>query len=121
MKEFKGKVALITGAANGFGKEFVKECAMREMKIAAIDIEGDEVEAVCKMAEEMGAEAIAIQADVARFEDVERAVNQVMETYGQIDLLMNNKGIQYLAVYGDLPVRDWEWIAYQRDEPMYIL
>ncbi len=112
MKEFKGKVALITGAANGFGKEFVKECAMREMKIAAIDIEGDEVEAVCKMAEEMGAEAIAIQADVTKFEDVERAVNQVMETYGQIDLLMNNAGIAVPGCVWDLPVRDWEWIMH---------
>ena len=38
MKEFKGKTALITGAAYGFGKEFVKQAAMRGMKIVAVDI-----------------------------------------------------------------------------------
>ena len=41
MKEFKGKTALITGAAYGFGKEFVKQAAMRGMKIVAVDIMGE--------------------------------------------------------------------------------
>ena len=55
MKEFKGRVALITGAANGFGVEFVKEAAKREMKIVAVDIEGDEVKAVAEEARANGA------------------------------------------------------------------
>ena len=41
MKEFKGKTALITGAAYGFGKEFVKQAAKRGMKIVAVDIMGE--------------------------------------------------------------------------------
>lgn len=112
MKDFKDRVALITGAANGFGKEFVKECALRGMKIAAVDIEGDEVNAVGEMAKEMGAEIICIQADVTKFEDVERTVNQVMDTYGQIDLLMNNAGIAIPGPVWELPLNDWEWIMH---------
>lgn len=112
MKEFKDKVALITGAANGFGKEFIKECATRGMRIAAIDIEGDEVRDVCKLAEEMGAKAIPIQADVTKFEDVERAVNATMKEYGQIDLLINNAGVAFAGHVWDLPLRDWEWIMH---------
>ena len=112
MKEFKDKVALITGAANGFGKEFVKECAARGMKIAAVDIEGEEVNAVGTIAKEMGAEVICIQADVTKFEDVERTVNQVMSTYGQIDLLMNNAGIAIPGPVWELPILDWEWIMH---------
>ena len=41
MKEFKGKTAIITGAAYGFGREFVKQAAMRGMKIVAVDIMGE--------------------------------------------------------------------------------
>lgn len=112
MKEFKNKVALITGAANGFGKEFVKEAAMRGMKIALVDIEKEEVEEVCALAKKMGAEAIAIHADVTKFEEVEKAVNNVMETYGQIDLLMNNAGVAIPGFVWDVPIRDWEWITH---------
>lgn len=112
MKEFKDKVALITGAANGFGREFAKEAAARGMKIAVVDIEKEEVEAVGKLAREMGAEAISLHADVTKYEDVEQVVSKVMETYGQIDLLMNNAGVAVPGPVWELPVRDWEWITH---------
>ena len=112
MKEFKGKVAIITGAANGFGKEFIKEAARRGMKIAAVDIEQDELEAACDEARKLNAEIVAIQADVTKHEDVERVVKTVMEKYAQIDLLMNNAGVAVPGFVWDLPVRDWEWITH---------
>ncbi len=110
MKEFENKVALITGAANGFGKEFVKEACMRKMRIAAVDIEGAELDAVVNDAKAAGAEIIGITADLTKFEEVEKVVAKVMDTYGQIDLLMNNAGIALPGEVWKLPVRDWEWI-----------
>ena len=112
MKDFNNRVALITGAAYVFGREFVKVCDRRGMKIAAVDIEKDEVEAVGVLAREMGAETICIQADVTKFEDAEQTVKQVMDAYGQIDLLMNNAGVAVPGFVWDLPVRDWEWIVH---------
>lgn len=112
MKEFNEKVVLITGAANGFGKEFIKEAAKRGMKIAAVDIEGEELEAVCDIAREMGAEVAAIQADVTKYDEVERVVNTVMDKYSRIDMLMNNAGVAIPGFVWDLPVRDWEWITH---------
>jgi len=111
MKEFKDKVALITGAANGFGKEFVKEAIARGMKVAAIDIEGDEMEALAQEMRDLGGDCIAIQADVTRNEEVERTVNIVMEKYGQIDLLMNNAGVVIPNYVWEVPLRDWDWIV----------
>jgi len=60
MKEFKGKVAIITGAAYGFGKEFVKQAAQRGMKIVAVDIMGEELAKLAAIAKENGAEDITL-------------------------------------------------------------
>lgn len=112
MREFKNKVALITGAANGFGVEFMKEAAKRKMKIAAVDIEGEELKEVCDKLREDGAEVLDIQADLTKYEEVERTVAITMETYGQIDLLMCNAGIAIPRYVWELPIRDWEWIIH---------
>ncbi|MBQ9063736.1 MAG: SDR family NAD(P)-dependent oxidoreductase, partial [Eubacterium sp.] len=112
MKDFKGKVALITGAAYGFGKEFVKQAAQRGMKIAAVDIIGEELEKVIPIAQELGAEEIiTIQADVSIYEETEKVVAATMEKYGAIDLLMNNAGVAVPGNGSNLPLRDWEWIV----------
>ncbi len=112
MKEFKDKVVLITGAANGFGREFVKEAAARGMKIAAVDIEKEELEAVAKTAEKAGAEIICLPADVTKPDEVEGVVDAVMEHYGQIDMLMNNAGVAIPGPVWELPLRDWDWIVH---------
>ena len=112
MKDFKDKVALITGAANGFGKEFIKEAAKREMKIVAVDIEGEEVKAACDELRTNGADVIDIQADLTKFEEAEKVVNMAMEKYGRIDLLMCNAGIAVPRYVWEVPIRDWEWITH---------
>ena len=112
MKEFKEKVAIITGAASGFGKEFVKEAAKRGMKIVAVDIIEDKLSAVESMAKENGAEDITlITADVSKYEDTEKIVKTTLERYGQIDFLMNNAGVAIPGNGLSLPLRDWEWIV----------
>ncbi|MBQ6151137.1 MAG: SDR family NAD(P)-dependent oxidoreductase [Mogibacterium sp.] len=113
MKDFKGRVAVITGAANGFGFEFVKEAAKRGMKILAVDIEGDEVLACEPVAKELGAkEIVCLQADVSLLEDTEKIVKTAMEKFGQIDLLINNAGTGKGGTISNLPLRDWEWMVY---------
>ena len=113
MKDFKGRVAVITGAANGFGREYVKEAAKRGMKILAVDIEGDEVQLVGPLAQELGAEEIVcLQADVSLFEDTQKVVKTAMEKWGQIDLLINNAGTGKGGTISNLPLRDWEWMMY---------
>ncbi|MBE7005354.1 MAG: SDR family NAD(P)-dependent oxidoreductase [Ruminococcaceae bacterium] len=113
MKDFQGRVALITGAANGFGKEYVKEAAKRGMRIAAVDIEGEEVKACEALAREGGAQdIICLQADVSLLDDVNRVVDTVLEKYGQIDLLINNAGTGVGGSISTLPLRDWEWLLY---------
>lgn len=110
MKDFRDRVALITGAANGFGHEFVKEAARRGMRIAAFDIEEAEVKAVTQEATDLGAADIfAEKCDVTKYEDVKKAVQETMDRYGRIDLLMNNAGIAVLGEIWNVPVQDFEW------------
>ena len=112
MKDFKGRVAIITGAASGFGKEFVKEAAKRGMKIVAVDIMGDALADVEAVAKENGAEDITlVTADVSNYEDTEKVVKTTLEKYGQIDLLMNNAGVAVAGTGLNMPISDWEWIV----------
>ena len=106
-----GKTALITGAAYGFGKEFVKQAAKRKMKIVAVDIMEDELMKLEDVAKEFGAEDITlIPADVSLYEETEKVVKATMDKYGQIDLLMNNAGTCTPGYGFMIPLQDWEWI-----------
>jgi len=111
MKDFAGRVALITGAAHGFGKEFVKQAAQRGMKIAAVDIMEDDLKAIEPMAKELGAEDIILcPCDVTEYEQVKAVVAGVIEKFGQIDLLMNNAGVATFGPVWVVPPLEYEWI-----------
>lgn len=109
MTEFKGKVALITGAANGFGKVFAMEAVNRGMKVAIVDIDGDDLFGVTALLRKMGGEVLPIEADVTLYDDVKMSVDKTMEAFGQIDILFANAGIAPSGDIFHLPPRDWEW------------
>ena len=112
MKEFKGRVALITGGANGFGKAFAIEAAKREMKIALVDIDEDDLCGTTAVLKNLGAEVLTIPADVSLCDDVKMSVAKTMEKFGQIDVLFCNAGIAPSGDIFNLPPRDWEWTAW---------
>lgn len=115
MKEFKNKVALITGAGNGFGQEFAKEAAKRGMKLFLADIDGDDLQRTAGEVSFMGAKVKTSVVDVGLEEDVERMVVECMAEYGRIDLLINSAGIVTPGRIDELPSRDWKWIIETND------
>ena len=112
MTEFNGKVALITGAANGFGKIFAMEAVKRGMKVAIVDIDGDDLFGTTAVLKNLGGEVLPIEADVTDYEQVKMTVSKTMKTFGQIDILFANAGIAPFGDIFNLPARDWEWTAY---------
>lgn len=88
------KTALISGASRGIGKQIALTLA-REGYNVVINYNGSEAKAnaVCEEAKQLGSDAMCIQADVSDFMQVEAMVKKVMETYGSIDVLVNNSGI----------------------------
>jgi 3-oxoacyl-[acyl-carrier protein] reductase len=93
-KKLAGKVALVTGASRGIGREIAQELALQGAKViinyASNSKQADE--AVTSISEK-GGEAFAVQADISRVAEVERLFETAMEKYGQIDILVNNAGI----------------------------
>lgn len=91
--KLQDKVAIITGAGSGFGKETSKLFAREGAKIICVDLN---IETAKETAEEIaaaGGNAIALQADVSNEEDVANFIKKAIDEYGKIDILFNNAGI----------------------------
>lgn len=89
-KSVRGKVVLITGAARGIGAGVARELAGRGAKLALVGLEADEL---AKVAADCGPDAGWWEADVTRWEDLERAVAGAVEKFGRIDVVLANAGI----------------------------
>lgn len=112
MKDFKNRVAFITGSAHGFGKAMALEAADRGMKLVLVDQDEDVLTKVAKAAEEKGVEVLKIVADVTEEENVDKAVKDAMNKFGAINLLINDAGVAVPGPIWELPTRDWEWILH---------
>jgi NAD(P)-dependent dehydrogenase (short-subunit alcohol dehydrogenase family) len=111
MRDFKDKVALITGAGNGFGFEIAKECADREMKLVLVDIDKEDLQSAVSFFEKKGVDVTGVECDVTLDLEVEKMVSTAMENYGSIDFLVNNAGVAIPGPVWKLPVQDWDWIV----------
>ncbi|HPV62722.1 MAG TPA: SDR family NAD(P)-dependent oxidoreductase, partial [Fervidobacterium sp.] len=83
-----GKVAIITGAAKGMGKAEAELFAREGAKVVVADILEDEAKQVADKINKDGYEAIAVRLDVSKSEDWKRVVEQVVEKWGKIDVLV---------------------------------
>ncbi|MGY3777580.1 SDR family NAD(P)-dependent oxidoreductase [Isobaculum melis] len=107
MKRVEGKVAIITGAGNGMGKESAILLAAEGAKVVATDIQLEAVEAVVKEILANGGDAIAIKHDVANEAEWKQVVAETTAKYGKLDILVNNAGISFDKPFGELTLTDW--------------
>ena len=84
-----GKVAVVTGAASGFGAEIARTYAAAGAKVAVLDLNGPGAEAVAR---EIGASAIAVTADVTKRAQIDAAVAATLKAFGRLDIIVNNAG-----------------------------
>lgn len=89
----KTKTAIITGGGSGFGREVALKLAKKGINISIADISKENGEETVRLCKALGCDAIFIQADVSKVEDVKNYVAQTVEHFGRIDLFFNNAGI----------------------------
>jgi 3-oxoacyl-[acyl-carrier protein] reductase len=104
----EGRVALITGGANGIGKETAFTFAREGAKIVVADFSDAAGQEVVAQLKEQGTEALFIKVDVSNRQSVDAMVETVMLTYGQIDVLVNNAGITQDAMLSKMTVDQWQ-------------
>ncbi len=90
--DLKGKVAAITGAGGILCGTMAKALAERGAKVAVLDVRPDAAEKVAQEIRVAGGEAIAVQTDVLNKASVEAAAQQILKTYGRVDILINGAG-----------------------------
>ncbi|MEP0885866.1 SDR family NAD(P)-dependent oxidoreductase [Trichocoleus sp. ST-U3] len=91
---FTGKVAFVTGAASGIGREAALAFAREGAKVVAADISEQGNQETVHLIKDQGGQAIAVQCDVTRSEDVKAALDKTVETFGRLDFAFNNAGIE---------------------------
>ncbi|OIK04420.1 SDR family NAD(P)-dependent oxidoreductase [Bacillus sp. MUM 13] len=105
----KNKVALITGASSGIGRAAALKLAENGAKIILVDIKEDNAVEVKKEVEDLGAEAIIIEADVSVPEQMEHAFHRTNEEFGSIDFVFANAGINgVIAPIEDISADDFD-------------
>jgi 3-hydroxybutyrate dehydrogenase len=102
------KVAVITGAASGIGKEIALVFAREGAKIAIADLDQKAAEATAREIDASGKRAIAVNMDVADEDQVEAAIARVIKTFGAIDILVSNAGIQIVAPLDEFEFAKWK-------------
>lgn len=91
----QGKVALITGAGSGIGREASLLWASEGASIVAVDIDRTSAQHTADAVQSAGGRAVAVQADVARAQDCERMIAAAEREFGKLNILFNNAGIMH--------------------------
>ena len=104
----QGKVALITGAASGIGKEIALEYAKQGAKIVIADLNLDAATAAAAEITAAGGIAMAVAMNVTDEAQVDKGVADAVAAYGGIDVLISNAGIQIVHPIVDFPYADWQ-------------
>lgn len=106
--QLKDKVALVTGAASGIGKEIARQFVNQGAKVAIADLDLEAARAVASELDPSGAKTLAIRMNVADDRQVDLGVDKVCLTFGRLDVLVSNAGIQIVAPIDQFNFVDWK-------------
>jgi NAD(P)-dependent dehydrogenase (short-subunit alcohol dehydrogenase family) len=107
--QLEDKVAIVTGAGRGMGRAISLHFAREGAQVVATDIDGATAEQTSIAVREMGRRSLAIQADVGDLADIDRIVQQTVETFGRVDIGVNNAGVTRRLFVMDITEEDWDF------------
>ncbi len=111
MQDFQGRTAFITGAGSGIGLGLARSFARQGMNVALCDIRREGLDHALAEVNRLGAQAIAVEADVSVKEQLERAAQQAFDAFGNVHIFCANAGVSMHGVpIETLPGKDWDWV-----------
>ena len=107
MTSLAGKVALVTGASSGIGEATAEALAAAGARVTLAARRKDRLGNLKKKIQDSGGEALLVQTDVTKLEEVQAAARQTLKHWGRIDILINNAGVMLLSFMDKLKVEEW--------------
>ena len=117
--KLKGKIAIITGAGKGIGREAALAIAAEGATVVAVARTQADLDETVKLIKEQGGTASSLSRDLTDSAQVQSMVDSVLETYGRIDILVNNAGGYPSEIYDTVKqqaIKIWEWSEEQWDQ-----
>lgn len=111
MKDFKGKVCVVTGAASGIGRASALAYAAEGADVVLADLNEGGLAPVAGEIEKLGRKTLSVRTDVSRKEEVAALAKEAIGWKGGVDLVMNNAGVAVRGHIEDQSLEDWEWIV----------
>lgn len=115
-----GKVAFITGAAQGIGKATAMVLARYGCDLVIGDLKVGTLDGVAKQVEAIGVKVLPIQMNVSKSEDINKAVEQAIEHFGRIDILINCAGISHSSLIVELDESEWDRVMDINGKSVYL-
>lgn len=109
-KDISGQVVIVTGASSGIGRETALHFAREKARVALAARREQQLQALEKEIQELGAEVLSLATDVAQRDQVEAMVQRVLERFGRVDILVNNAGSGLFALVEETTPEDMEAI-----------
>ncbi|WHX38538.1 SDR family oxidoreductase [Mesobacillus sp. AQ2] len=104
----KGKVAIVTGGGRGLGEQIAVGFAEAGANVVVCSRRVEACEEVSQKLKEIGVESLALKCDITNPEDVKNVVDQTVEKFGRIDILVNNSGASWGAPAEEMPLEAWQ-------------
>jgi len=110
MSTFTGGIAVITGAASGFGLEASRIAAREGMRVVMADVQADALERAATEVRALGAEVLAHRVDVSKAAEVEALAAATLARFGTPNFVFNNAGVGAGGLIWEHTLKDWEWV-----------
>ncbi len=110
MKQLRGRVAVVTGAASGIGRALADRFAAEGMRLALADVEAPALERAESDLRRGGADVLALRTDVSKEAEVQALASAALQRFGAVHVLCNNAGVGSGGRVWELTTADWEWV-----------